>query len=259
MRNFISLERLLFFFFLPEIVFREQAVGWFLVSSGCLSNPEWLTACTTDHLPSTDPLMSAEISVHAAHRQHCPAEVKSKAEWDVHIVPTEEHMGTQAKQHHRCRAPFLLAHVCQWGKNNQPIMCVKYSILIPAFYLLDQRDRCVHHFQLACSLLLEFMLPNKTTVKETNESPLTPLHVSAAEPKAGLQHPLTACLLKWKRVLVLQLGAATWTYFSLRICFQTTVHFFVGVFVEKIKQALFRWSYKSPSECLFHSSLECCL
>lgn len=105
-------------------------------------------------------------------------------------------------------------------------------------FLLTWSKRRVHHFQLACSLLLEFMMPNKTTVKETNESPLTPLHVSAAEPKAGLQHPLTACLLKWKRVLVLQLGAATWTYFSLLICFQTTVHFFVGVFVEKIKQAL---------------------
>lgn len=39
----------------------------------------WMTdACATEHQSSTDPGMSAQISVHAVHGQHAPVEVKSK-------------------------------------------------------------------------------------------------------------------------------------------------------------------------------------
>lgn len=62
--------------------------------------------------------------------------------------------------------------------------------------------------------MVEFVLPNTAlTVKEANVSPLMPLYMNAAETKAGPQHPLNVCPLRWKRVVLLltaiQLGAAT--------------------------------------------------
>ena len=126
----------------------------------------------------------------------------------------------------RQRAQFLLVQTCQWGKCTQLITSLKYSTPLHPFYLHDQRWKCVScpagfsdqsmMSPQSFSLLVEFMLPNKTwTVKEANVSPLMPLYWNAAGPEAAPQHSLNICLLGWKSVLALLtaiwLGAATRT------------------------------------------------
>lgn len=151
-------------------MFREQAAGHLLGISGGLSNPERLTACATDHQSSTHLVMSARISVHGAHRQ-------------LRWTPKLNNMCTYILQRNiwglvsklspsRQRAQFLLAQICQWSKCNQLVTCFQYSIPLPPFYLHGQRWKgvsCPAGFldpsmmsPSSFSLLVEFMLPNKT-------------------------------------------------------------------------------------------------
>lgn len=102
-------------------------------------------ACATDHQSSTDPVMSALISVHAAHGQHGPAEVKFKTSMCIYTYPIKEHTGS-LNQNISIKAEFsfYLHKFAGEGKHNQFITCVKYSILIPPFYLFDANERSSH-------------------------------------------------------------------------------------------------------------------
>lgn len=157
----------------------------------------WMTnACATDHQSSTDPGMSALISVHAVHGQHGPGKMKYKTNMCIYIYiyPTKEHTGT-FNQNVTIKAELnFYLHKFVGGVNITNSSCVLDTLYSPLLfiYLMQIKD---HHINLALysrhnvlwfSLIIAFMLTNKTiTIKGTNVSPPTLLCMNIAKPRAG--------------------------------------------------------------------------
>lgn len=168
----------------------------------------WMSdAYATDHQSSTDPVMSALVSVHAAHGQHGPAEVKFKTSMCIYTYPIKEHTGS-LNQNISIKAEFsFYLHKFAGGvniTNSSRVLNTLYSSLL-SIYLMQMKDHHIHlafysrHNVLWFSLLTAFVLTDKAiTIKGTNVPPPAFLCTNVAETRAEPQYAQNACPLKWK-------------------------------------------------------------